>query len=60
MGDLTWVTQVCIVDAEDPVVSAMMDNDGWRLLATGTGMGGQTTLTFGWPWPSAEAGDTDG
>lgn len=48
----TWVEQTVTLDAIDTVaVSAINDNPGWRLIAVGTGSGGQTTLTYGWPWP---------
>ncbi len=48
----TWVTQTHTVDAIDRnVVCAMETNPGWRLIGVGVGSGGQTTLTFGWPWP---------
>ena len=51
MSDLTWVEKVETVDAIDTTaVDAKMTNPRWRLLATGVGMGSQTTLTFGWPW----------
>lgn len=51
MGDLTWVEQTITVDAIDPATKAIEQNPGWRLLGVGVGSGGQTTLTFGWPWP---------
>lgn len=42
-------TQILTVDAIDKtVVDAMVANPGWHLLAIGSGLGGQTTLTFGW------------
>ena len=46
-----WVQQLKTIDATDTEpANAMMENPGWRLLAIGSGAGGQTTLTFGWPW----------
>lgn len=54
--DLTWVEQTMTVDAVDgSAVRAIEANPGWRLLHVGFGTGGQTTLTYGWPWPSEEA-----
>lgn len=51
MPELDWVEQVQTVDATDnTVVQALDANPGWKLLAVGVGMGGQTTLTYGWPW----------
>lgn len=51
MPDLDWVEQVQTVDAIDrEVVRAIEDNPGWKLLHVGMGSGGQTTLTYGWPW----------
>ncbi len=51
---LAWVDQTETVDAEDKdVVRALEANDGWRLLHVGMGKGGQTTLTYGWPWPGS-------
>ena len=48
----TWVEKILTVDAIDAVaVSALDENAGWRLIAVGVGSGGQTTLTYGWPWP---------
>lgn len=53
--DLSWVTNTVTVDAVDKLVVATIEaNPGWRLLHVGTGQGGQTTLTYGWPWPSTE------
>ncbi len=48
---LTWVEETLTIDAIDPAVKAVDENPGWRLLAVGMGSGGQTTLTYGWPWP---------
>lgn len=49
---LAWVELTTTVDAIDRVVVAAIEaNGGWRLLATGMGSSGQTTLTYGWPWP---------
>lgn len=42
------------VDVEDPAAKALDSNPGWRLLATGKGRYGQTTLTYGWPWQEPE------
>jgi hypothetical protein len=50
-----WVTEIKTVDAiETSLVDALVGNPGWRLLHVGTGGGGQTTLTFGWPWEEPE------
>ena len=52
---LDWVEQVKTVDAcETTVVDAMDANPGWKLLGVGAGLGGQTTLTYGWPWPGSQ------
>lgn len=63
MSELTWVENVATVDAIDRDRVAMYLHDSnWRLLHAGVGSGGQTTLTFGWPWlpPTVEADpDTD-
>lgn len=48
--DLSWVQQTKTIDAIDPAVQAIEANSGWKLLAVGVGSGGQTTLTYGWPW----------
>jgi hypothetical protein len=48
---LTWVEQTAVIDAIDPARRAIEENGGWRLLHVGMGSGGQTTLTYGWPWP---------
>jgi hypothetical protein len=49
--DLSWVDQVQTVYALDSdAVNALNENAGWRLIATGVGPEGQTTLTYGWPW----------
>lgn len=49
--DVSWVTDTKTVDAiETGVVAALNANRGWKLLHVGTGAGGQTTLTYGWPW----------
>lgn len=49
--DLSWVTETKTVDAiEADVVTALDANPGWKLLHVGIGSGGQTTLTYGWPW----------
>jgi hypothetical protein len=59
--DLSWVEQTQTVDATDrTVVQAIEANPGWRLLHVGTGNGGQTTLTYGWPYPQSGRGGTDG
>ena len=50
MSDLTWVQQTITVDAISEERQAIESNDGWRLIATGIGAAGQTTLTYGWPW----------
>lgn len=56
--DLLWVTQTQTVDAiERDVTRAMEANPGWRLLHVGMGSGGQTTLTYGWPWQPPELAD---
>ncbi len=48
---LSWVRQVDTLDADDKdAIAAKMNNPGWQLLHVGTGKGGQTTMTFGWPW----------
>lgn len=58
VGDLTWVERVQTIDALDhQVIEAVEANPGWRLIATGTGTGGQTTLTYGWPWPGSQSCD---
>ncbi len=49
--DLIWVEQVQTVGVNDPAVKAINENPGWRLIATGVDEKGQTTLTYGWPWP---------
>jgi hypothetical protein len=50
--DYSWVERVETFDAIDTAaVRAVQDNPGWRLIGVGTGSGGQTTLTYGWPWP---------
>lgn len=54
-GSLTWVEQTITVDAIDPAKDAIEANPGWRLLHVGTGSGGQTTLTYGWPWTTGES-----
>ncbi len=36
------------VDAIDPALKAIQENDGWEFLHAGMGAYGQTTLTFGW------------
>jgi hypothetical protein len=60
MSDLTWVEQVQTVLAMDfAVVEAINENHGWRLIATGVDHRGQTTLTYGWPWPDNTAADDD-
>lgn len=51
MSDLTWVDRTMVIDAIDTARTAIEDNPGWRLLHVGMGSGGQTTLTYGWPWP---------
>ena len=49
--DPWWVENTQTVDAIDKdVVQALESNPGWRLIGVGVGAGGQTTLTFGWPW----------
>lgn len=49
--DLTWVKQVCTVDAIDKEpVRAFHANPAWQLIGVGVGEAGQTTLTYGWPW----------
>lgn len=57
MSDLTWVDQTMVIDAIDPARKALDENPGWRLLHVGMGSGGQTTLTYGWPWPGNAAVD---
>lgn len=55
-GELGWVEQTITLDAIDrTAVKATADNPGWKLLHVGMGDGGQTTLTYGWPWPSGQA-----
>ena len=54
---LAWVEQTVTVDAiGDPAKAAIEGNPGWRLLHVGMGSGGQTTLTYGWPWGGADCG----
>lgn len=57
MCDLTWVEETWTVDAIDPAVSALDVNPGWRLIGVGVGQAGQTTLTYGWPWPEQPQDD---
>jgi hypothetical protein len=54
--DFSWVEETQTVDAIDPAVKAIDDNPGWKLLHVGTGSGGQTTLTYGWPWRGDDSG----
>lgn len=57
-ADFAWVEQTMTLDAIDPAVKAIDANPGWRLLGVGVGSGGQTTLTYGWPWATADTGHT--
>lgn len=53
--EFEWVDQVQTVDATDfDVVNAINENPGWRLIGVGQGPHGQTTLTYGWPWPGRD------
>lgn len=54
--DLTWVEQTMTIDAIDKTAKEATEaNPGWRLLHVGMGSGGQTTLTYGWPWPGTRS-----
>lgn len=54
-ADLTWVQKIVTVDAIDQdTVEATTNNGDWRLIAVGQGAHGQTTLTFGWPYPDGD------
>lgn len=55
--DYAWVERTMTLDAIDPAVKATDDNPGWRLLGVGVGSSGQTTLTYGWPWPISAGSD---
>lgn len=56
--DLSWVELIQTLDAIDVFpVEAALSTPGWRLLGVGVGSGGQTTLTFGWPYPGSGADD---
>lgn len=57
MCDLTWVEKTWTIDAIDSAVSALDANPGWRLIGVGVGQAGQTTLTYGWPWPEQPQDD---
>jgi hypothetical protein len=51
LSDLSWVERTEVIDAIDTDARRALDaNPGWRLLHVGSGSGGQTTLTYGWPW----------
>jgi hypothetical protein len=47
-----WVEQTQTIDATDPAIKAVEANPSWHLLHVGAGSDGQTTLTYGWPWPT--------
>ncbi len=59
-ADLSWIEKIMVLDAVDKVpVEATLDNSGWKLLHVGSGKGGQTTLTFGWPAHAALGADDE-
>jgi hypothetical protein len=55
--DLTWVEMTKTTDAINVnVIDALEGDPQWRLIGVGIGSGGQTTLTYGWPWQTSEPG----
>lgn len=60
VGPFEWVERTQTCDAvDDPALQAIENNPGWKLIGVGVGNDGQTTLTFGWPWPQEEKANAD-
>lgn len=56
--DYSWVTHISTVEAEDKeAVEAHLSHTGWLLLHAAMGKGGQTVLTFAWPYPGDPSPD---